>query len=235
MSFRFSLGRFSTPATPEGEAYDIDLRIHLSEAINTAISLEALAEINDLMFFESIDGNANSESGIPFTFSTAETLIAEAYEAHSILTTLNLKEDIEASADMGAFLGVSAVMNETLYSSADLGAVVGFGLDMNELLLATADIGALIHSNCTFSEIVGGSADVFYLEEKSTLITVSLPPGSELHFDTENYNILLDGVNILHLQEGDWFRLNRDLMDITVDSGVKGSLDGRVIYQERWL
>lgn len=235
MSFRFSLGRFSTPTTPEGEAYDIDLRVHLSEAINAAISIGAVAEITDLMFSESITGSANVESGIPFSFSANETIACEAYEAHSILTLLDFREDIGAQADMGASLGVSAMLEEALYSSADIGAVIGFGVDMNEAILVSADLGAAIHSNYTFSEIVGGTADVIDLEEESTLITVLLPPGSELRFDTENYNVLLDGVNILHLQEGDWFKISRNLLNITVDSGVKGSLEGRVLYQERWL
>lgn len=235
MSFRFSLGRFSTPTTPEGEAYDIDLRVHLSEAINAAISIGAVAEITDLMFSESITGSANVESGIPFVFDVGEAIGCEAYEAHSILTNLYLEEIIGAQAEMGANIGIAGTWEETLDAAVELGATIGFGMDMLEELQVSADLGASIYSNCVFSEIISGTADVIALEEESALFTISLPPGSELRFDTENYNVLLDGVNILHLQEGEWFKIRRNLQYISVDSGVKGTLEGKVIYQERWL
>ena len=72
-------------------------------------------------------------------------------------------------------------------------------------------------------------------EEQAVLIRVSLPAGSELRIDSERYTVTLDGENILHLQEGDWLMLDRDLCEITVDSGTGAELTGKMVWTERYL
>lgn len=74
-----------------------------------------------------------------------------------------------------------------------------------------------------------------YLDQEVITIRCTIPPGGTLVIDTERYTATLNGENVLHLQEGDWPRLSRELVSLSLSSGTGGALDGRVTYQEAYL
>lgn len=79
------------------------------------------------------------------------------------------------------------------------------------------------------------SASSGYLERTAIAVRCTIPPGGKLVVDTGRYTVTLDGENILHLQEGDWPMLSRELLSLSVASGTGGPLEGYVAYQEAYL
>lgn len=79
------------------------------------------------------------------------------------------------------------------------------------------------------------SASSGYLEGAAISVRCTIPPGGKLVVDTGRYTVTLDGENILHLQEGDWPMLSRELLSLSVASGTGGPLEGYVAYQEAYL
>ena len=130
---------------------------------------------------------------------------------------------------------LTAQMDGQLTAKTAAGAYVWFAVQAADSLVSDALVGAEIASESTFSEILTVRPDAFLQEEQSVLIRVSLPAGSELRIDSERYTVTLDGDNILHLQEGDWLMLDRELCEVTVDSGVGAKLSGKMVWVERYL
>ena len=73
------------------------------------------------------------------------------------------------------------------------------------------------------------------IEEDMVLINVSIPPGSELRIDSENYTVTLDGRNIIHLHSGDWIMLDRNTVELIISNGDLGRVSGYALYTERYL
>lgn len=130
---------------------------------------------------------------------------------------------------------LTAQMDGQLTAKTAAGAYVWFAVQAADSLVSDALVGAEIASESTFSEILTVRPDASLQEEQSVLIRVSLPAGSELRIDSERYTVTLDGENILHLQEGDWLMLDRELCEVTVDSGVGAKLSGKMVWVERYL
>ena len=66
------------------------------------------------------------------------------------------------------------------------------------------------------------------------LLHVTLNPGDELRLNSEDFTATLNGENVLHLQEGEWIRMSRDVSAMSI-TGNGGELNGSLIYEERWL
>lgn len=64
---------------------------------------------------------------------------------------------------------------------------------------------------------------------------LTMPPGSRLVIDTENYTAYLDNENVIHLHDGDWIRLDRSMVEFIVASGITGDLSGTVVFKEWYL
>lgn len=64
---------------------------------------------------------------------------------------------------------------------------------------------------------------------------ITIPPGSTLVIDSNNYVVLLDGENVIWCQSGDWLFLNRNTYDIVLDFVGGQSTTQKILYTERWL
>lgn len=230
---QFSLTRFSIPSSDSSGG--LNLRLRLYESLNGAISLGAKAEIKNMLLSETSSCSVQAQSGIPFSMDLKENMQGSVEEYHAIGIKGDFSEAFLLAAELGATILCAISMKEEISSDAQVGARIGSVCHLSEKMLSESEVGALLSPKFVFTEIFGVAADVSTLEEKETLIQVSIPPGSELRVDLENYTVTLDGENILHLQEGDWFRLSRELQLISIDTGIRGTLKGEMIYRERWL
>jgi len=76
--------------------------------------------------------------------------------------------------------------------------------------------------------------------EQTTETIMELPmlvmqPGSVLVIDSENYTITLDGQNVIHAYQGDWFDFMPELREMAITSNVSGAPRVSVLFEERYL
>lgn len=66
-------------------------------------------------------------------------------------------------------------------------------------------------------------------------INTTLYPNDELRIDSDLFNVMINGQNAIHLQQGDWIYLDKNSKDILIETGTGGLLNGQIIYKERFL
>lgn len=96
-------------------------------------------------------------------------------------------------------------------------------------------IGKNIFVDGNITEIVSCITDVSVLEKEILSLNITLPPNTEVKIDSEQFTVLLQSQNIIQTHKGDWIYLDRDLVDLRIDSGTGGMLIGKLLYKERYL
>lgn len=85
------------------------------------------------------------------------------------------------------------------------------------------------------SAIVDSQITSILFNVTSAEYEITIPPGSTLVIDSNNYVVLLDGENVIWCQSGDWLFLNRNTYDIVLDFVGGQSTTQKILYTERWL
>lgn len=87
------------------------------------------------------------------------------------------------------------------------------------------------------NELVSQTADLITIDEIVCELNLTLMPGQRLIVDASNYNVLLDGENMIHTQVGEWLdELTRETNSITITAAEGGAgLSANILYTERFL
>lgn len=93
------------------------------------------------------------------------------------------------------------------------------------------------HTDLEGNELISQVTSAVSLEEKACLINVTLNPGEHLIVDANNYNVIIDGKNFIHMQEGDWLdEISRETYSITLTAAAgEAGLSAHILYTERYL
>lgn len=102
-------------------------------------------------------------------------------------------------------------------------------------LLGTAAGSKDIFADMPAAAVLTTAADPGIQSRDRAVFQLTIPPGGELRIDSGLYTVLLNGENALHTQEGDWVELTRSLARLTIECAQGGGLEGRLVYQERYL
>ena len=233
----FSSARFNaTKMNASAVRTQILLQAVFSEMLAARMGISIEYRVDALTFSAMLEQHGIGASAIPVVYDLRAGL--ESAVSPMLLAPI---ETLFSERMKGSFVHIksndylSGELADTLVSRAAAGGNVWFASTLREDADVHALIGAEEASEHVFSEIVTVKPDASSLEEQVMLIRVTIPAGSELRIDSERYTVTLDGENILHLQEGDWLALDRDLVSIGLDSGVKGQLEGQVVVTERYL
>ena len=87
------------------------------------------------------------------------------------------------------------------------------------------------------NELVSQTVDVMAIDEIVCELNLTLMPGQRLIVDASNYNVLVDGENMIHTQVGEWLdELTRETNSITITAAEGGGgLSANILYTERFL
>ena len=164
-----------------------------------------------------------------------------AQMAGSCRGSVQILAGIKDTAALSAKAQTLAILQPPFKAQASLTATTKAGLNIYQTMKAGGKLSAVSRLGCNIwlNQLFAASLSAFVslhnLSSESAVILGEIPAGSELRIDCENYTVTLDGVNILHLQDGDWPQFSRELMSLMVGSGSGNTLEGRVMYRERWL
>jgi hypothetical protein len=188
-----------------------------------------------ISFSERFSGTAVAAIAVPFAMALREDILADARINADIIFGLHASEIVDGTATAVENIYIRQGLREELHSSAYLSKNIYVSILLHDALQAATQAVKDIYHAMTVSEVLGCTVSPAVLDRETAIISVTIPAGSTLTIDSENYEVYLDGQPILHLQSGDWIILNRELVDLMVDSGTGGELSGTVLYRERYL
>ena len=87
----------------------------------------------------------------------------------------------------------------------------------------------------TQSAIMLADVSVISITTKQTNIEITIPAGSVLIIDMQNFTAYLDGKNVYKNISGEWFAISRDTLSLLIDAASGNGLVGTMEYVERYL
>ena len=87
----------------------------------------------------------------------------------------------------------------------------------------------------TQSAIMLADVSVISITTKQTNIEITIPAGSVLIIDMQNFTAYLDGKNVYKNVSGEWFAISRDTLSLLIDAASGSGLAGTMEYVERYL
>ena len=149
------------------------------------------------------------------------TSMLETFSAASILSADSYQKPIFAEV-VACFVYIGADGYQTIAMSEILECLYALGAD--------CFIG-----NTVLFEVVDGEVTSTNFNVYRANFDITIPPGSTLIIDSDNFVALLDGENVIDLHSGDWLELCRDTYDIQIQMGQAAPFEVTMIYQERYL
>ena len=226
---RFDLTRFDLA----GSTTDIQIRVTFTDQLDGQLGAGAIFQVERMAFYSSLAAQSAGAAGIPTDLELAEVLTTAASGVAAMPVTAQFADWLGGRMAAGANFSVAFSLEDQLESAAQAGANIHLSIHWGSSLKETARLGADYYYSAAMSAILSAFADASNLEELVTVILGSIPPGSELRIDSDNFTVTLDGENILYMQEGDWIDLERQLWGLIVNGA--GQLEGEIIYTERYL
>ena len=87
----------------------------------------------------------------------------------------------------------------------------------------------------TQSAIMLADVSVISIITKQTNIELTIPAGSVLIIDMQNFTAYLDGKNVYKNVSGEWFAISRDTLSLLIHAASGSGLAGTMEYVERYL
>lgn len=87
----------------------------------------------------------------------------------------------------------------------------------------------------TQSAIMLADVSVISITTKQTNVELTIPAGSVLTIDMQNFTAYLDGKNVYKNVSGEWFVISRDTLSLLIDAASGSGLVGTMEYVERYL
>lgn len=227
---QFSLGRYSL-GRQEME-FEVKTRFHAALLAAAGVGKNVPVDISN---YAALVGQLILTPGIPTNFvgeaalNAQMDLICKVPVAASAVQILNapcdLAKNIRSCGEFPVHLKASVYFAKNMWHKFALAGA------LKESLWLAKNISFIFSA----AAILNALASVYTLDNETMEISVEVPPGGRLYIDCDNFNVLLNGENILHLHKGDWIHLDRDIIRLAIDSGTGGALSGNLVVTERFI
>lgn len=227
---RFDLSRFSLGSQDTTLPIEVTFSDELKSVAGIAVPVEATAFFNDVIrgtlrgaiamksSFESMANLLNTcsmKANMNLAFASDGTVFSKVDGSQNNYIFTVLSENLECSAHGSKTIPRSAGFYDALNADAYGVKDIRTFLVVNEVLTSIMDAGSQTTEIARFN--------------------ITLPPGGEIRIDSETYRVLMNGDNILYAQSGDWLTLTRELLYVDIESATGGTLEGTMIFTERYL
>lgn len=227
---RFGLTKYSLGKTD----LDVKSKVRFHFALMTAagVGKNIPERVN---FHAGLMGKVTLTPGIPGSFRAEAALRVDARIVCNIPSVFRGQAALKGGVGLGKNIYTRSDFPFRLRADAWLGKNMYARESFPVGLQASLWLGKNLYQGFAASEILHTVAALYTLENEIMEIAVEIPPGGRLYIDCDNFNVLLNGENVLHLHKGDWIRLDRDVIRFTLDSGTGGPLNGNLVVKERFL
>ena len=171
----------------------------------------------------------------------AAAVFSEAVSGRCAMITVhymrpNFTEIVSAQTKGAFFYWGNLTLSETVDAAAKVESNRWLAQNFTEVVTAVLSGSIQVFPILNIYELVSAICDVQAVDEYTSILNVTLPPGGKLIIDADNYNVLLNGENAIHLHSGDWLNaMNRMTQNIRVQSGTGGTFSARILFTERYL
>lgn len=187
------------------------------------------------VFSGALGGTARGVLAVDASLDTRAQLLANGRLRADIAASVSLAAGLAGAGRLGkdlpAALEGSAALLGNVWASKDMPVPETF---KSGLIVAAAGSKDLF-GDLLAAAVLTTSAEPGIQSMDRAVFQLTIPPGGELRIDSGLYTVLLNGENALHTQEGDWVELTRSLARLTIECAQGGGLEGRLVYQERYL
>lgn len=227
---RFGLAKYSLGKTD----LDVESRVRFHFALMAAAGVGK--NIPDRVNFHGgLAGKVTLTPGVPGSFQAEAALQGDARVVCNIPSVFRGQAALSGSYEFGKNIYVHLNFPSELQADVWLGKNMYVWETFPVALQTSFWLGKNLYHAFAASEILHMIAALYTLDNEVMELAVEIPPGGRLYIDCDNFNVLLNGENVLHLHKGDWIRLDRDVIRLTLDSGTGGPLNGNLVVKERFL
>ena len=219
-----------------GQENEVSLRETMTATFGSMISHgEDIYEVSYCI--EKAEGSMVATAATIYSAELLEEISASIVGTPEYMLSGVLSESVESSVNCGEDCKIVYDLAESVLSSDFIGMNAYYTMPFEANFGSDASAGCDYYdSPILFYAILEVTISSYMFNYRYIVIDVVIPAGSVLVIDSENYNVLLDGENIIDKQSGDWFdELTRNTFDVTIVSGLEGNLTGSLLYKERFL
>ena len=203
-------------------------------------SLKSLAGFGLLVpiveaYFDGVSGTATLTPTIPMKFSASDFLKADIDIIGGIVVEFSGESSLKNKTSIIENIHIVEPLSDGLICKPYVGKDIHFSESFVTMFRNTTNVVKNFVVAQVSTDILNSNVSTVVLENITFKANVTIPPGGTLEIRSDTYDLFLNGENILHLQEGGWIFLDRDVVSLQVDSGTGGELQGRILYNERYL
>lgn len=203
-------------------------------------SLKSLAGFGLLVpiveaYFDGVSGTATLTPTIPMQFDAHDFLKADIDIIGGIVVEFSGESSLNNKTSIIENIHIVEPLSDGLICKPYVGKNIHFSESFVTRFRNTTNVVKNLVVAQVSTDILNSNVSTVVLENITFKANVTIPPGETLEIRSDTYDLFLNGENILHLQEGGWIFLDRDVVSLQVDSGTGGELQGRILYNERYL
>ena len=234
---RFSLTPFSLRAEEE---FDLEISVSFSDSLKNVSGFGVSIMVSEKMYdslmnltkaISSIIAEFNSSDSLQGTFNVFAGILLDFNELSSLSSKSNIIKNIEHNQKIEESLESKCYMSKDMFIGQGNAGVIFF----DEKFLYSIAISKDLVYNLIVTDLLSCDVASVILENEKITINATIPANGRLEIDSDDFTVLLNGENALHLHSGEWLFLDREIESILIDSGTGGELTGSIIYNERYL
>ena len=228
---KFGKIRFGLQEADFGE-FEVKARFYESIRSTSAFGLDFDAAT---AYSETFASDFLLTKGVPFTVLAEESVQTNVELLGTLPIVTRIEEKLLTDILLSENIYTIEQIKEKVKASVWLSETIDFFLNLSGAVKPDIQFGKNIWNPINVSESIHHFTSIYTLDQERMEIQVSIPPGGKLYIDSENFNILLNGSNVLHLHQGDWIHVDRETIRLVLDAGSGRSLNGNLLVTERYL
>lgn len=213
---------------------DVPIRVVFADNLKTMAGFGANITVA-AMLHSTLSGESKLTVAIPAFFAAEADLQSLAAANANMITKESYQSACQTIGQGAKNIYIREAAAEQAQTRAYSGKNIHEALKANELAQIRAYAGKDIIASLDLTALLMTIISANILESETVTIEITLQPGDILQIDSDTYNVFLNGANAIHLQSGDWITIDKSLVDLIVDSGTGGELNGKIMYYERYL
>lgn len=227
---RFNLARFSLGSQDNTIPIRAELSDELKQLCGAAIPVPATIFLNDV-----IRGTLRGAIALKGVFFSDGNLLNSCKMNANVCIIFNEEDMLENTTYGSRNENIVEILSDDLFKKVHGGKTIPYAISFADGVEPYTYGVMDRYTDWMFNEVLTSLMEAESQTTEIVRVDIRIPPGSEIRIDSETFRVLLDGENILYAQNGDWLTLNRDLLYIDIESATGGSLEGTIIYTERYL
>ena len=150
------------------------------------------------------------------------------------LARRNLPDSIMMNTVIAKNMFYNGTLLDAIYENIHVGKIAYYQARLDDSLFAFVIVGKYILSGYELLDMVLAQVSAYTILIYTGVIYGAIKPGHEIIINSGNYTARQNGVNIIHLYQGDWIFITPELVEITI-SPSNAKMTGEIVYTEQFI